>query len=271
MKTRFASLVQVSMGLIALLFMVVISCKGPEGPIGPAGPTGSTGGVGGVGATGPQGVSGTAGATGPQGVSGVAGPTGATGAQGPMGNANVVYTAWKPVDVSTGFSRALDNQYVYLDNNAKATNALLTQDVIDKSIVYTYYKTGQPEYDPANAGYKLVERIQAGNTGGYTKITGRTTSDFPDYIYYYISQPNIGVNYFPFSLTLYTNQYDQAQNKNVPVTDLIGKNAQFFRDMVKDLPQYRIVIVNGSTPGGRVAGVDFKDYAAVKRAYNLPD
>ena len=270
MKTRFASLVQVSMGLIALLFMVVISCKGPEGPIGPAGSTGSTGGVGGVGPTGPQGVSGVAGTTGPQGVSGVAGPTGPTGAQGPMGNANVVYTAWKPIDVSTGYGRTQDNFFAYLDNNAKATNALLTQDVIDKSIVYTYYKTGQLDYDPANAGYKLVERIQAGNTGGYTKITGRTTSDFSDYIYYYISQNNIGVNYFPFSLALYTNQYN-AQNQQVAVADLIGKNAQFFRDMVKDLPQYRIVIVNGSIPGGRAAAVDFKDYAAVKRAYNLPD
>ena len=41
--------------------------------------------------------------------------------------------------------------------------------------------------------------------------------------------------------------------------------------MVKDLPQYRIVIVNGSTPGGRAAAIDYKDYAAVKRAYNLPD
>lgn len=270
MKTRFLPFAQLSVSLIAFLFMLVISCKGPEGPIGPAGPTGASGpqGVSGtVGTTGPQGATGATGATGPQGASGVAG---ATGPQGPTGNANVVYTAWKPVDVSTGYGRAPDNFFAYLDNNAKATNPLITQDVVDKAIVYTYYKTGQLDYDAANAGYKLVERIQAGNTGGYTKIPGRTTSDFSDYIYYYISQNNFGVNYFPFNIALYTNQYN-AQSQQVAVADLVGKNAQFFRDMIKELPQYRIVIVNGSTPGGRTGSVDFKDYAAVKRAYNLPD
>lgn len=255
MKTRFASFVQISTGLVGLLFMVVVSCKGPEGPIGPAGTTGTTGTAG---ATGPQGVSGVAGATGPQGVSGV------------TGNANVVYTAWKPVDVSSGFAQTTDMFYTFLDNIRTATNPLITQDVIDKSIVYTYFKTGALQYDPANAAFGLVERVQAGSANGYAKIPGRTKNDFADYLYYTANQSEMRVNYFPFSITLYTNYYD-AKGTQTVLPETVGKTAQFFRDIVKDLPQYRMIIVKGSTPGGRAATVDFKDYAAVKRAYNLPD
>ncbi len=271
MKTRFVSFIQVSTGLLGLLLMLVISCKGPDGPQGPAGPTGATGpqGVSGVaGATGPQGVSGATGATGPQGISGVAGP------QGPMGNANVVYTAWKTPTYDI-FSAFTDNSAVYLSNQ-NTTNALLTKDVIDKSIVYVYFKFGQLLYDQSIGGFATPVRIQsqgALNNGlaGAVKIPGRTTNTGTDYVYYYINHDVIGENYFKINMTLYTSQYDQVKNVNVPVADMLGKSAQFYKDLVKDLPQYRIVIVNGSTPGGRQAAVDFKDYAAVKRAYNLPD
>ena len=54
--------------------------------------------------------------------------------------------------------------------------------------------------------------------------------------------------------------------------ELVGKSVAFYRDLFKDAPQFRLVIVNGSTlGGGRRANIDFKDYAAVKAAYNLPD
>lgn len=251
--------------------MLVISCKGPEGPIGPAGPTGATGVAG---ATGPQGTTGatgpqgTTGATGPQGVSGA---TGATGPQGPMGNANVVYTAWKPVDLSGNYYRYPDNLGVDLGNDQKTANALLTAEVMDKSLVYVYFKFGQQLYDNAAGEFKLIERIQASNAFGNALISGRTGAKFDDFIQYYINHDYLGTNYLRFNLHMYTQQYDQATAKQVPVTDLIGKTAQDFRNMVKDLPQYRVVIVNGSTPGGRAAAIDYKDYAAVKRAYNLPD
>lgn len=253
---------------MALLFIFVISCKGPQGPVGPSGPAGATGPTGTTGATGPQGASGVAGATGPQGVSGVAGP------QGPMGNANVVYTDWKTPNFDI-FNAFQDNSAVYLSNQNTA-NVLLTKEVIDKSMVYVYFKIGQLLADQSTGSFALAERIQAPealNSGvpGSVKIPGRTTNTESDFVYYYLNRDLIGPNYLKFNLTLYTSQYDQAQNKSVTVAELVGKNAQFYLDLLKNLPQYRIVIVNGSTPGGRAAGVDFTDYATVKRAYNLPD
>ncbi|GAB3941169.1 hypothetical protein GCM10028805_03980 [Spirosoma harenae] len=268
MKTRFSLLAQLSLGLISFMFFIVFSCKGPEGPQGPAGPTGATGAAGATGATGPQGVSGSTGATGPQGVSGA---TGATGAQGPMGNANVVYTAWKPVDVSTNYFRTSDNTQVYLGNDGNATSPLLTTDVINKSIVYVYFKFGQQLYDNATGEYKLVERIQPNYAYGNVKITGRTTNKAEDYIQYYVAQDQMAVNNLHFYIWLYPQQYDQATQKQVPIPDLLNKTATDFRAMVKDMPQYRIVIVNGNVAGGRAASIDYKDYAAVKQAYNLPD
>ena len=277
MKIRFTSLVQASTRLVALLFMVVIACKGPEGPAGPAGTTGPAGPAG---ATGPQGVSGTTGATGPQGASGVAGATGpqgtsgVAGPQGPMGNANVVYTDWKTpaFDILTPFQ---DNSAVYLSNQNTA-NALLTKDVIDKSVVYVYFKISQLQKDQSTGGFAIVERIQAPdalNSGvpGSVKIPGRTTSNETDFVYYYLNRDLIGVNYLKFNMTLYTSQYDQTQNKNVLVPELVGKNALFYTNLLSTLPQYRIVVVNGSIPGGRASAVDFNNYAAVKRVYNLPD
>jgi hypothetical protein len=255
MKSRFVSLVQGGIGLVALLFMVVVSCKGPEGPIGPAGPTGTTGTAG---TTGPQGVSGVAGATGPQGVSGV------------TGNANVVYTAWKPVDVSSSYFRTADNLYTYMGNDNSTDYPLITQDVFNKSLIYVYFKYGALKYDPSTAEEKLVERIQPANAYGYVKLPGHTTSTFFDYLSYNVYNQPIGVNFLNFTLRMDTQTFD-ANGKPQPIPELVGKNAQFFRDLVKDMPQYRVVIVNGSTPGGRAGTVDFKDYAAVKRAYNLSD
>ncbi|MBD2701752.1 hypothetical protein IC229_13965 [Spirosoma sp. BT702] len=264
MKTRVPLLFQISTGLLALLCLIVVSCKGPEGPVGPQGPAGPTGAAG---ATGPQGVSGVAGATGPQGVSGVAGPT---GPQGPAGNANVVYTAWKAPDFSSYYYRFPDNLQTIIGNDNNRVSPLLTADVINKSIVYVYWKYTQLQYDSGSAEFKLVERIQSTSANGSIKIPGRATNQYNDFIGYYVNSDDIGVNNLHLYMYFFTNQLDQAQ-KQVAVADFIGKNAQFYRDMAKDAPQYRIVIVNGSTPGGRQANIDYKDYAAVKRAYNLPD
>ncbi|WP_460995222.1 collagen-like triple helix repeat-containing protein [Spirosoma harenae] len=265
MKTYISALTQTSLGLIALLFLFIISCKGPEGPVGPTGPTGATGAAG---ATGPQGASGVTGATGPQGASGVAG---ATGAQGAPGNANVVYTAWKQVDVSGNYFRTPDNFRVDLGNDQKTANTLLTAETLDKSLVYVYFKVGRTIYDNANASVKLTEFIEASSTYGNTKIPGRTGTKYEDYISYNVNHDYLGVNYLRFNVNLNTNSYDQATQKQVAIPDLLGKTAADFRDMVKDLPQYRIVVVTGSVVGGRVAAINYKDYAAVKKAYNLPD
>ena len=249
MKTRSASLVQFSIGLIGLLFMLVVSCKGPEGPQGPVGTTGS------------------AGATGPVGVSGV---TGATGPQGPTGNANVVYTDWKAVDINSSYYRDQTNLYTWMGNDNTTAYPLITTDVFNKSIVYVYFKYGQTLYDNSTADYKLVERIAPSSAYGQIKIPGRTTNAYTDFINYNVYHQPVGVNFLNFTLRMDTFTYDQ-QGKQVATPDLIGKDAVFFRNLVKDLPLYRVVIVNGSTPAGRQATVDFKNYAAVKQVYNLPD
>ncbi len=251
---------------VLAVFMLSYACKGPEGPQGPIGPQGPQGTQGGVGATGPQGVSGATGATGPQGVSGA---TGATGPQGPMGNANVVYTAWKTVDNSGNYFRSPDNLRVDMGNAGRTASPLLTKEVMDKSLIYVYFKFGALDFDQSIGGYRLFERIQPGNASGYVKTPGRNTSEFNDYIFYNVNHDYLGENYLRFNVFLYTQTWDGT--KWVANTEMIGKNAQYFRDMVKDLPQYRIIIVNGSVAGGRRAAVDFNDYAAVKQAYNLPD
>ncbi|MBD2755558.1 hypothetical protein [Spirosoma validum] len=252
MKTRFAYFGQPGLGLMALLLMLVISCKGPEGPQGPVGPAGATGAVGATGA---------AGTTGPAGVSGVAG---ATGAQGAAGNPNVVYSDWKPVDVSGTFFLFTDGT-VYLGNDNKTDNAYLTQEAIDKGLIYIYYKLGQKTFDAATGETKLVERVVADSGFGYVKIPGRTTSKDEDFTSYYVANQLFGVNFLRISTNLMTTR------SNVAIPELTGKSAQFYRDMVKTLPQYRIVVAYGSTKGGRSGAVDFKNYASVKQAYNLQD
>ncbi len=194
MKTRTAFSATAGFGLVALLLAVFVSCKGPEGPQGPAGPQGTTGATGAVGPTGPQGVSGVAG---PQGLTGVAGP------QGPMGNANVVYTAWKAVDLSGNYFRTPDNLRFDLGNDQKTASTLLTAEVMDKSLVYVYFKFGQAAPDNANGGARLVERIQASNANGQVKITGRTTNNFDDFITYFVNHDYLGVNYLRFNLIEY--------------------------------------------------------------------
>ena len=169
-----------------------------------------------------------------------------------MGNANVVYSAWKAVDVSTNFSTHPDtdpNTAVYLGNDTKTDNAILTQDAID----------------PATGETKLVERILTTNEFVYVKIPGRTTNKDEDFVNYYVGNDLFATNYLKFSMFVYKYRF------GVLIPDLANKSAQFFRDMVKDMPQYRIIVAYGSTPGGRAAAVDFKDYATVKKAYNLLD
>ncbi|MBC7891385.1 MAG: hypothetical protein H7Y12_04155 [Sphingobacteriaceae bacterium] len=258
MQALFSSLSRYGALLIALLLFSVSSCKGPQGDIGPAGPTGAAGTTG---TTGPGGTNGTNGAT---------GPAGAVGAQGPMGNANVVYTAWKS-PAWENYGRSPDNLRAYLNiSEAGKANAAFTADAINKGVVYTYIKIKALEYDNANQEFKLVERISPNGGFTYTKIPGRETNTSSDFVGTYAGyDPNIGVNYFYPFLQVYTERFDQVQGKNVPIAEMIGKPASYFRDLVKDLPQFRHVIVHGSTAGRM--NVDFKDYAVVKRAFNLPD
>ncbi|WP_460948499.1 hypothetical protein [Spirosoma daeguense] len=235
--------------VVAGLLLFVVSCKGPEGPQGPAGPAGPAGATGATGATGPAGASGVAGAT---------GPAGATG------NANVVYTAWKTVDLSSSYYRTPDNKEFYIGNDNSTANATLTKDVLDKSVVYIYFKINRAVLSGSQV--QLQELINPANALGHIKIPGRTTNREEDYFLYEISHDYLGVNYLRFTVHGYT-----TNAAGTAISELTGKTAAEFRSYFASMPQYRIVIVNGSTPGGRVGTVDFNNYASVKQAYNLPD
>ena len=244
MKIYLSRFVQTSIGAVFLALTLLASCKGPEGPAGPAGPTGAAG---------------PAGATGPAGTSGVAGAT------GPTGNANVIYTDWKPFDVSGSvFQYPTGNQVDLIP--ATTANALLTQDAIDKGLIYVYYKFGQLQNGT------LVERIsQNAVQFGRVKIPGRTTNSALDYTTYQITTDNLGLNYFSPKISLTTGFYDSTTDTFTLIPDLAKQTDTFYRTMFSTLPQYRIVVVNGSTKSGRLSAVDYSDYAAVKQAYNLPN
>lgn len=248
MKVRFSNLVQTGAGLATLLLMLVISCKGPEGPQGPAGPTGATGATGAAGATGPAGASGVAGATGPQ---------------GPTGNANVIYTDWKSIDVSGSvFKYPAGNQVDLIP--ASTTSPLLSTTAINQGLVYIYYKFGQLQNG------QLVERISQDQVPfARVKIPNRNAGTAADYASYSITNDYLGQNYFAPKITLQTGYYNNDQVVTYP--DLVNQTDAFYRGLFASLPQYRIMVVNGSTKSGRLGAIDYSNYAAVKEAYNLPD
>ena len=232
--------------------IVFYSCKGPQGEIGPTGITGSIGSTG---------------TAGPAGTAGTPGTAGATGAQGPTGNANVVYSDWiTPTWIANG-----DNTtFTYFKQKSDA-NALLTQDVIDKGIVYAYVKIKTLDYDQDTREFKVVERIIPNSGTARFKIPGKLTNNDQDYGFSNIQvNSQIGVNYLQVTGQFFKQGYKDANYTYGILPELAGKSFTFYNDLTKDLYQYRIVIVNGSTKG-RQAGVDMNDYAAVKKAYNLKD
>lgn len=243
MKSKTLS-VLLSGSILALIFFS--SCEGPAGETGPIGPTG------------------------PQGVAGANGVAGAKGDMGAPGTANVQYTEWKTPEW-VNYQRLTDNTMAYL-NVQDTKQPLFTKAVIDSALIYIYLKTQTIRWIQADQEYKLEQRISnATDTYGYFKIPGRTTSSWEDYFQYGLGTSLIGEDFFNPYIQLYTTKYDYTLQKNVALPELIGKNATFFKDLVKDLPQYRIVIVPASVKVGRAAAVDFTDYNAVKLAFNIPD
>lgn len=260
---------------VSTLCMVIATtlffgCEGPEGPLGPQG---STGGKGEIGALGPKGdkgdvgTNGTAGANGTAGTNGTNGTAGTNGTNGKDGNANVVYSAWmSPTWASSGSGT---NTTYFTQKDTK--NSMLTQDAIDKGVIYTYVKIKALEYDSEAQEYGLVERITPNYGYSYVKIPGRNTNGFYDYARSAIFvNDQIGVNYLSVTGDMYKLAYDATTASQLPIPELANKSFAFYNDLTKDLYKYRIVVVNGSTQG-RTANVNMKDYAAVKRAFNLPD
>ena len=234
--------------------IVFYSCKGPQGDIGP---TGLTGSVGSTGTAGPAGTAGTA---------------GATGAQGPTGNANVVYSEWlTPTWAASG-----EGLNAYFMNQKSTANALITQEAIDKGVIYIYWKVKALSYNENKAEYELAERINPTNGFSYFKIPGRTTNNYQDYQYLYNSAfSEIGVNYLAVNGQVNRFGTPPLANGSYGPYALLpefsaGKGFTYYNDLVKDISKYRVIVVYGSTKG-RQAAVDMNDYATVKKAYNLKD
>ena len=81
-----------------------------------------------------EGPKGDPGLVGQQGQQGIPGATGATGAQGPAGTANVIYSAW----IASNW--VSDSYFGRMAQRFDITAPQLTQDIIDKGLVLTYWK-----------------------------------------------------------------------------------------------------------------------------------
>lgn len=263
MKTKLTYLLG-AYALGILLTAGIYSCKGELGPAGPQGTAGTTG---------------QNGASGPQGASGVTGPAGTSGAQGlpgtpgKDGNANVVYTDWKsmPTDV---YIRGISNQSVIFQT-AITSQTVLTRDALDKAAIFVYYKVFQPVFDNSTATFKLQERIgQGSGNASYTLIPGRNPADFASFLVMSVNNGLMGINFFAPNTSLQTRETNAA-GVVVAIPEYVVRDAAYFRDLIKDAPQYRIMVVYGSTKGGRTSyngrPVDFNDYAQVKSYFNLAD
>ncbi len=259
------------LSIFALLAIISVeSCKGPEGPIGPVGPTGT---VGSAGANGTNGAIGTPGANGGNGKDGANGATGATGAKGETGNANVVYNDWKPVKTDKLYSnKDAKGNYTYLQFYPSDTKEpLFTKEAMNTAAIYTYVKYNLIKYDDATQTYSLQEKIRLLADNGIQNsllIGGRNKDIYTSYGSTYLSQAEYSENSFYYSLFFNVTEYDNVKQTYVPVPEYLGKSLTYFQDIAKTMPQYRHVVVYGSTKG-RMAAINWKDYDEVKRTLNL--
>lgn len=145
------------------------------------------------------------GPAGPAGATGATGPAGPAGPAGATGTANVIYSDWATVTF-TGSGTSW---------TGKITAPKVTQEIMDKGLVRTYFKFGNDVYE-----------------GTYTNLTGGATTA----IYQYLSLGNINLR--------------ATFNATYP---------------------WRYVIIPGGTASGRLANIDYSNYAEVKKAYNIPD
>ena len=99
-------------GMLAIVSAIIFmdACKGEKGDVGPIGTTGPIG---------PSGVN------------------GAVGAAGPTGTANVIYSEWTPITLTGSYSSS---------GTTNVTCSKITQEIIDKGIIFSYIKFGTFNY-----------------------------------------------------------------------------------------------------------------------------
>ncbi len=216
------------------------ACKGPQGEVGPQGPAGQTG------AQGPQGAAGATGATGPAGTTGAQGPAGATGGQGPAGQtgtqgpqgvpgtANVIYSPWIDLTASADWSTALVQSTVGQRRQwSKSFSApAITPDVISNAAIMVYFN--QPL---GNIAYQIPDGLYA------FSYTTR-----PGFISIFRHYPNIN------------NGLSYMGPTEFSAVSILGNYTRF-----------RYIIIPGGVPSGRKAAVDYSDYEAVRKLYDIKD
>ncbi|MFD0795277.1 hypothetical protein ACFQZX_16770 [Mucilaginibacter litoreus] len=150
---------------------------GPQGPQGPQGPTGATGPQGPAGPQGPQGPAGPEGPTGATGATGATGPQGPAGPQGPQGPQGPAGSNGQNGKDAEVQSFILENRGVTLTGFTTLPVPAITQDIVDRGIVFVYFKvTG------TNTGYYALpysendRALSVSNYGvGYVNIKANFT------------------------------------------------------------------------------------------------
>lgn len=171
------------------------------------------------------------GAVGPAGVKGDAGVQGPAGTKGDAGSANVIYSEWIPMPAKATASIPGRKNYSF-------SAPKITQEVLDKGHVYGYSKYSATGIVPLPYANKV--------------LTGTET-------------------YGSFLSTILLGLGSISFNQDWLTPGAIPSSFADANTVVGGYTHLRYVIVPGGVPSGRQAAVDYNDYAAVKKYYNLPD
>jgi hypothetical protein len=188
-----------------------------------------------------KGEKGDVGPIGTTGANGVAGPTGANGAVGAVGatgTANVIYGTWQDMNNSNfWYKLGASNTTGGANNGGGNTN------------VFSGYGWGCDINAPITQD--ILDK-------GQVFVYGKFASSIGDNRVYLLPNTFWGNWYTQVKIYLQTI-YDQA--KTVPTT----YNPSGF------LCIFRYIVIPGGVAGGRKANVDYNDYEAVKKVYNIKD
>ena len=224
--------------------LCMYSCKGPQGDIGPAGIQGQVGKDGVIGVAGPVGPNGTVGPQGTTGATGAAGETGPAGQTGATGTANVIYSTWiaRPYPGNGAGERPWNTQSFPSATTPAFPSWLLsnpepkvTKDIVDKGMVMVYYRV-----NPTSNNAEALPYSTQGVAG----------------------------NGVPITMTYSFSVSEGAIFIRVANTQLVAAGGTFG---TPGNGLYRYVIVPGGIANGRMAAIDWKNYAKVKAALNLKD
>jgi hypothetical protein len=183
---------------------------------------------------------------GPSGTTGVAGPTGANGAvgvAGPTGTANVVYGTWQDMN-NTNFWYKLgaSNTTGGANNGGGSYNA--------------FSNRGWGCDIPAPITQDVLDK-------GQVFVYGKFAASIGDNRVYLL--PNNFWGNWSHQVNILLNRIYIQTIWDVALTAPTTYNPSGF------LCFFRYIVIPGGVAGGRKANVDYNDYEAVKKAYNIPD